>query len=282
MLEPRDKHHISERPAALASEVHVNARLTIAIAALLAVPAGVLAQQQPEYPLPSEPAASPGGGAEPPLKPLSPKPALRRAAVIDRVRGVVRFRLPDEERDRKLTGPTTVPMQTIVDTTEGRVRLTVARDRRGRTSKGVFYDGRFRLSQGAGDRPITHLRLVGEFETTCESARTSASAAATKRKRRRLWGDGKGRFRTRGRYSAATVRGTKWLVEDRCDGTLTKVARGEVEVVDYAPEETAFTPDRSEGPESGAPAPTASPQTPRKTRKVRVTRGGSYVARPGG
>ena len=259
----------------------MNLRLTIATVALLGVPAGVLAQQ-PEYPLPSEPAASPGGGAEPPLKPLTPKPALRRAAVIDRVRGVVRFRLPDEQRDRKLTGPTSVPMKTIVDTTEGRVRLTVARDRRGRTSKGVFYDGRFRLSQGAGDRPITHLRLVGEFETTCETARTSASAAATKRKRRRLWGDGKGRFRTRGRYSAATVRGTKWLVEDRCDGTLTKVARGEVEVVDYAPEDTASAPDRAEG-EDGSPAPTAAPAPQqRKARKVRVTRGGSYVARPGG
>lgn len=256
----------------------MNPRLLIAIVVLLGVPAGVLAQQQPEYPLPSEPAASPGG-AEPPLKPLSPKPALRRAAVIDRVRGVVRFRLPNEKRDRKLTGPTTVPMQTIVDTTEGRVRLTVARDRRGRTSRGVFYDGRFRLSQGAGDRPITHLRLVGEFETACAAARTSATAAA-KRKRRRLWGDGKGRFRTRGRYSAATVRGTKWLVEDRCDGTLTRVARGEVEVVDFAPEDTATAPDRAEG-EDGAPAPTSAP-VQRRARKVRVKRGGSYVARPGG
>jgi hypothetical protein len=258
-------------------------RLTLALIALLAVPAGVLAQQQGEYPLPSGPAASPGGGspAEPPLKPLSPKPALRRAAVLDRVRGVVRFRLPGEDRYRRLTGPTSVPMRTIVDTTDGRVRLTVARDRRGRTSKGVFYDGRFRLAQGAGKRPITHLRLVGEFETACASAQASASAAA-RRKRRRLWGDGKGRFRTRGRYSAATVRGTKWLVEDRCDGTLTKVARGEVEVVDFAPEDTAFAPDRAEG-ENGSPAPAmGGPAAPRKSRKVRVTRGGSYVARPGG
>jgi len=32
---------------------------------------------------------------------------------------------------------------------------------------------------------------------------------------------GGGRFRTRGRYSSATVRGTDWTVTDRCDGTLT-------------------------------------------------------------
>jgi hypothetical protein len=51
---------------------------------------------------------------------------------------------------------------------------------------------------------------------------------------RRLWGDGKGRFRRRGRYSAATVRGTLWLTEDRCDGTLTRVRRGRVSVLDFA------------------------------------------------
>ena len=43
---------------------------------------------------------------------------------------------------------------------------------------------------------------------------------------RRLWGDGKGRFRTRGRHGAATVRGTKWLTEDRCDSTKITVQRG--------------------------------------------------------
>ncbi|MDP8944090.1 MAG: hypothetical protein M3N16_08245, partial [Actinomycetota bacterium] len=48
---------------------------------------------------------------------------------------------------------------------------------------------------------------------------------------RRLWGrDRKGRFRTKGRSSHATVRGTVWLVEDRCDGTHVRVRRGAVEV----------------------------------------------------
>ena len=35
-----------------------------------------------------------------------------------------------------------------------------------------------------------------------------------------------------GRYSAATVRGTFWLTADRCDGTLTRVRQGRVEVFD--------------------------------------------------
>jgi hypothetical protein len=49
---------------------------------------------------------------------------------------------------------------------------------------------------------------------------------------RRLWGSGRGRFRTRGRYGAATVRGTKWLTLDRCDGTNVRVVRGKVSVQD--------------------------------------------------
>ena len=52
-------------------------------------------------------------------------------------------------------------------------------------------------------------------------------------KMRRLWGrDKHGRFRTKGRNAHATVRGTEWLVEDRCDGTLTRVKKGAVMVRD--------------------------------------------------
>jgi hypothetical protein len=49
-----------------------------------------------------------------------------------------------------------------------------------------------------------------------------------------LWGSGKGRYRSRGNNSSATVRGTIWLTEDRCDGTLTRVRTGRVVVRDFA------------------------------------------------
>jgi hypothetical protein len=50
---------------------------------------------------------------------------------------------------------------------------------------------------------------------------------------RRLWGrDNGGRFRTHGRHSHATVRGTRWVTVDRCDGTLTRVTEGAVSVRD--------------------------------------------------
>ena len=49
---------------------------------------------------------------------------------------------------------------------------------------------------------------------------------------RAVWGNGHGKFTTTGRYAAATVRGTTWLTEDRCDGTLIVVKRGVVTVLD--------------------------------------------------
>jgi hypothetical protein len=58
------------------------------------------------------------------------------------------------------------------------------------------------------------------------------SAARKKKKRRNsLWGrDNHGRFRGHGRGSIATVRGTTWLMEERCTGSYTKVKQGKVSV----------------------------------------------------
>jgi len=42
-----------------------------------------------------------------------------------------------------------------------------------------------------------------------------------------------GRFQTRGRNAAATVRGTTWRLQDRRDGTLTTVTKGVVAVRDF-------------------------------------------------
>ena len=92
----------------------------------------------------------------------------------------------------------------------------------------------------AGGRPRRRSSSTGIFKITQSSAITTSRSpsrsppckqgkrerAAKKPKTRRLWGDGKGKFRTKGRYSAATVRGTKWLVRTRCAGTLTRVTQG--------------------------------------------------------
>lgn len=119
--------------------------------------------------------------------------------------------------------------------------------------------GRFKLnkrSEGSGrrKRTVAELELTGgDFAKECAASASSsarARAAASKKVVRSLWGSGRGRFRTRGRHSAAVVRGTVWRTDDRCDGTLTFVKQGVVMV------------------------------TAAKGRKtVRVTAGKSYLAR---
>lgn len=218
--------------------------------------------------------------------PMPGEPVLGRSAWIEPMAGVVTYRRRSMERHVRLRSRIRVPFGTIVDARRGRVRLSVAVTRAGRRERSVFFGGKFVPHQGPAEKGVTTLRLIGgDFGPETCPARASRVPAADRRRRvRRLWGDGKGRFRTRGRYSAATVRGTKWLVEDRCEGTLTRVARGEVEVEDFtAPEETPAPPpgDGSGSAPAGAPAPAAAPErAPKKPRRVRVRTGGSFVAGP--
>jgi len=145
--------------------------------------------------------------------------------------GKVRYRLPGSSTFVPLTAPQQVPLGTTFDTTAGRVTLITAASERA-----WFYEGTFTVGQTGGDHPITTLTLAG----TKPSCGTARAAAKRKRKNRHLWGDGKGRFRTAGLFSSATVRGTRWVVVDRCDGTLTRVVRGVVTVRDFAKHKTVL------------------------------------------
>ena len=92
----------------------------------------------------------------------------------------------------------------------------------------------FKVTQSATTTDLT----LNEPLASCAKKKTARAAAKTKPKTRKLWGDGKGKFRTRGQYSAATVRGTKWLVQDSCAGTLTRVTQGVVSVRDQVKKKT--------------------------------------------
>ncbi|MBA3747142.1 MAG: hypothetical protein H0W96_06560 [Solirubrobacterales bacterium] len=186
------------------------------------------------------------------FEPGPPPPAVGTSAVINAVQGTIQVTVPGKMKRRLRRAGENVPVGTIIDATRGRAALTMAVNRRGKTERTVFFDGKFSVKQNRGTKPITDITLRSlEFAKVCGGAQSAsagqaarataavggliAQSAATRRSKRvvtRLWGDGKGRFRTKGRNSAATVRGTRWLTEERCDGTLTRVARGVVQVKD--------------------------------------------------
>ena len=102
--------------------------------------------------------------------------------------------------------------------------------------------------------PIVALHLGGEVSYISARAASQANAnllggdfshcpvglraAKNPQTIRRLWGSGSGKFRTRGRFAAAVIRGTTWLTDDRCDGTLIRVKQGAVTVRDVVANRT--------------------------------------------
>ena len=125
----------------------------------------------------------------------------------------------------------------VVDVTRGTLKLTAT----GVGSLFTFGDGvdpaRFKLNKiatkvGKTRRTTAELALNGGDFSTCGTGARAAAGPAGKPVRS-LWTEGKGRFRTKGRYSSATIRGTKWQTTDQCDGTLTTVTAGAVNVNDF-------------------------------------------------
>ena len=110
-------------------------------------------------------------------------------------------------------------MGSTVDTKKGVVELTSLPRGRRAPQTARFSEGIFRIAQRGA---ITELTLTEPLAPCSKRARS----AAKKPKSRRLWGDGTGKFRTSGNYGAATVRGTRWLVQDTCSGTLDARHRG--------------------------------------------------------
>jgi hypothetical protein len=153
---------------------------------------------------------------------------------------------PDDV-DAVATGDVTVNGQRF---TSGRVKygslIDVTRGTLKLTAKGVgnvltFGDGvnvaRFKLNKvvtKAGKKKVTNAELAltgGDFSGCTPGAARAAGGPAGKVVRA-LWSQGKGRFKTKGKFASATIRGTKWETVDQCDGTLTTVTEGAVSVRD--------------------------------------------------
>jgi streptogramin lyase len=181
----------------------------------------------PALPAPTVPAA--GGPVAPPV--------LGQAVVVQPLSGAVRVKVPGAAGFSALAAGANLPVGTLVDTRAGKIRLRSARDARGRTQAGTFWGGVFQVRQRRRGRGMTELHLRGgDFGRCGTRAGISVLARESGGRRRvvrRLWGKDKhSRFRTHGRDSVATVRGTRWVTTDRCDGTLTKVTEGKVLVRD--------------------------------------------------
>ena len=184
----------------------------------------------------------------PPPPPPAPEPEFGKGVVADGVSGKVYYRDSSGELV-ELTDAKRLNMGVTIDATEGSVRLiTAAPDKK--TQSGVFNGGIFKVTQPRSEKGLAQLALTGTELSEC-AVDLTARASARRGPSRKQFGNAKGKFRTRGKHSAATVRGTRWEVTDLCDRTVTRVRSGVVVVRDFA-----------------------------RKRNVTVRRGKSYTARP--
>jgi hypothetical protein len=175
-----------------------------------------------------------------------PAPTIGKTLNVAAVTGKVFVRAPAGKGFVPLTQASQLPVGSQIDARKGTIRLVTATGKAGTTQTGTFGGALFRLAQSGNARlkGLTTLSLLEGVRgvpsyASCKARRASAgpgSGAVASRLSSRvlalLHSSVKGHFRTRGRYAAATVRGTVWDMVDRCDGTVTRVHRGTVIVND--------------------------------------------------
>ena len=158
-------------------------------------------------------------------------------------RGTFALRLPDAQRFFDLGDHVNFPVRSIVDSKRGTVRLTASRKQARKTKRkrrgsrrrtvrpsGDFSGGIFRVSQRSARSPLA-LALEGNELAGC----AQLAGQGLRRGKRRRWINAitiRTGYSIRGRWSSGTTYGTKWTVEDYCEGTRTVVDRGAVKVRD--------------------------------------------------
>jgi hypothetical protein len=167
-----------------------------------------------------------------------PPPRFARSVDIGLVSGVVMVRPAGRASFRLGTQDRSIPVGSELDTRHGEVDLRSApapSSSSGTLQDAQFSKGLFVIRQHRNQGGLTEIDLRSALNagTACASASTAVAAGLNPRVLARLRvHDTHGRFETRGKYSAATVRGTLWDTIDQCDGTLTVVYHGTVFVDD--------------------------------------------------
>jgi hypothetical protein len=165
-----------------------------------------------------------------------PPPVITQSADVKPVSGSVFIKGPNGQFI-PLTGAAQIPSGSQIDALHGSLQI-IASTGKGKTEQGVFGGAVFKFTQAHSG--LATLSLVeGAFAGApsyglCKAHKAGeATAAAASKTLQLLHASAHGKFRTSGRYAAATVRGTKWTIADRCDGTLTHDLTDSVVVNDF-------------------------------------------------
>jgi len=171
----------------------------------------------------------------PPGKTLGPAGDPAEGAALSKGQGFV-----------PLTEARQIPTGSEVDALHGSLKIVAATGHVGKTQNATVAGGVFTLAQDRSgiSKGLTDIALQeGAFQgaptyATCKANGKKAADEATiaslsSRTLQLLKASAHGKFKTTGRFGAATVRGTVWTIADRCDGTLIHAIRDTVLVQDF-------------------------------------------------
>jgi hypothetical protein len=145
-----------------------------------------------------------------------------------------------------LTEARQVPTGSEVDALHGSLKIVSNTGKVGKTQTATLAGGVFKVTQvrkgitkGQTDFNLIESAFQGApTYATCKAnykkSGDATIASLSSKTLQLLKVSGHGKFRTTGRYSSATVRGTIYTVADKCNGTLTHVIRDTVLVDDFA------------------------------------------------
>jgi hypothetical protein len=139
-----------------------------------------------------------------------------------------KVKVPGARAFSQITAGQSLPAGTVIDVSNGS-GVSLTDGRQGRLTVFGRRDGVPSLVKLVRAGGLIELQLTGGNFKACGKR----LLAAAKEPVRRIWANGKGKFRTRGRYASATIRGTRWLTADFCDRTLVQAAQGSLLVRDF-------------------------------------------------
>jgi hypothetical protein len=162
-------------------------------------------------------------------------PVMGKSAEVAPLTGSVLVKQPGSKHFLQVKTIMALHYGATVNATGGDIQVIAKKSGTGFES-GEFYDGGFNLSQGKDG--IVQAALTGR-PTNCPTTPLSLARDASGPPLH-LWGHVHGKYKTRGHYGSASVQGTIWLTEERCDGTFFRVVKGVLRIRDFTLHKTVI------------------------------------------
>lgn len=168
-----------------------------------------------------------------------PDPEISSRVNVADSSGDVEVVVPGSPAPEPLIELSQIPVGSEIDTTDGTVTMTSdSGTRRAAADRAIdWYGGVFTVRQDAVAGAETEAVLSGPMDCAGGGELFESSVAerlTNPRVGRKVWGHGGGGHKSSGKKGSASVRGTRWMVADLCNGkTRIQVEEGVVEVRDF-------------------------------------------------